>query len=92
MPPARISGPNSVTPEQLERIKLEDGIHCHENTKAELDIYARSTGRPKVHPFMLVVAQDTTHAEDLRQIIEVRELFRRQVQGPRDPGRQCYPR
>lgn len=66
---------DSVTPEQLERIKLEDGIHCHENTKAELDIYARSTGRPTVHPFMLVVAQDTTHAENLRQIIESDSFF-----------------
>jgi type III restriction enzyme len=46
-----------VTPEQLERIKLEDGIHCHENVKAELDIYARQSGRQKVPPFMLVVAQ-----------------------------------
>jgi type III restriction enzyme len=67
--------PDSVTPEQLERIKLEDGIHCHESVKAELDIYARSTGRPLVHPFMLVVAQDTTHAESLRQIIEGEDFF-----------------
>jgi type III restriction enzyme len=67
--------PDSVTPEQLERIKLEDGIHCHENVKAELDIYARSTSRPPVHPFMLVVAQDTAHAEALRQIIEADDFF-----------------
>jgi type III restriction enzyme len=67
--------PDSVTPEQLERIKLEDGIHCHENVKAELEIYALSTGRPPVHPFMLVVAQDTTHAEALRQIIEAEDFF-----------------
>ena len=67
--------PSSVTPEQLERIKLEDGIHCHENVKAELEIYALSTGRPKVHPFMLVVAQDTTHAEAIRQIIEGEDFF-----------------
>jgi type III restriction enzyme len=67
--------PDSVTPEQLERIKLEDGIHCHENVKAELDIYSRQSGRPLVHPFMLVVAQDTTHAEALRQIIEAEDFF-----------------
>jgi type III restriction enzyme len=67
--------PDSVTLEQLERIKLEDGIHCHENVKAELDIYSRQSGRPLVHPFMLVVAQDTTHAEALRQIIEADDFF-----------------
>ena len=81
-----------MTPEQLERIKLEDGIHCHENMKAELDIYARSTGRQKVHPFMLVVAQDTTHAEALRQIIEAENFFGGTLQGPRDPRRQRYQR
>jgi type III restriction enzyme len=73
--------PESVTPEQLERIKLEDGIHCHENTKAELDIYSRQSGRPLVHPFMLVVAQDTTHAEALRQIIEGNDFFAGRYKG-----------
>jgi type III restriction enzyme len=67
--------PESVTPEQLERIKLEDGIHCHENTKAELDIYARSSGRPKVHPFMLIVAQTIEHAGEIRKIIEADDFF-----------------
>jgi type III restriction enzyme len=65
----------------LERIKLEDGIHCHENVKAELDICARNTGRPLVHPFMLVVAQDTTHAEGLRQIIEADDFFSGRYKG-----------
>jgi type III restriction enzyme len=73
--------PDSVTSDQLERIKLEDGIHCHENVKAELDIYARNTGRPLVHPFMLVVAQETTHAEALRQMIESDDFFSGRYKG-----------
>ncbi|MGA6115477.1 DEAD/DEAH box helicase [Agrobacterium radiobacter] len=64
-----------VTPEQLERMKLEDGIHCHEHTKAELAIYAQQTGRKLVHPFMLVVAQDTTHAGEIRKFVESDEFF-----------------
>src|ERR1019366_9326866 len=64
-----------VTPETLERIKLEDGIHCHANVKAELEIYAQQSGRKKMHPFMLVVAQDTTHAEHIRQIVEADDFF-----------------
>lgn len=67
--------PSSVTPEQLEQIKLEDGIHYHEHVKVELDIYARDSGNPKVHPFMLVVAQDTTHAKALREQIESDGFF-----------------
>lgn len=67
--------PTSVTPEQLEQIKLEDGIHYHEHVKVELDIYARDSGKPKVHPFMLVVAQETTHAKALREQIESDDFF-----------------
>ncbi len=53
----------------LEKLKLEDGVRIHENTKVELDIYARQSEREFVKPFMLVVAQDTlatrsAHAED----------------------------
>lgn len=72
---------DSVTPEQLERMKLEDGIHCHEHTKAELAIYAQQTGRKLVHPFMLVVAQDTGHASDIRKYVESNEFFQGRYKG-----------
>jgi type III restriction enzyme len=64
-----------VTAERLERIKLEDGVHNHDHVTVELDRYHRVSGRPKVHPFMLVVAQDTAHARALRQLIESLEFF-----------------
>ncbi len=67
--------PSLVTPEQLEQIKLEDGIHYHEHVKVELDIYARESGKLKIHPFMLVVALDTTHAKALREQIESDGFF-----------------
>ncbi|WP_414473570.1 DEAD/DEAH box helicase [Microvirga sp. M2] len=65
----------TITAEDLERIKLEDGIHCHEHTKAELAIYSQQTGRPLVHPFMLVVAQDTEHAKSVRTRLEGSDFF-----------------
>ena len=67
--------PRSVGPDELERIKLEDGIHAHENVKVELDLYARQSGQKLVHPFMLVVAQDTEHARSLKQTIEAGDFF-----------------
>jgi len=73
--------PDRVTPEQLEQMKLEDGIHCHEHTKAELAIYAQQTGRKLVHPFMLVVAQDTTHAGEIRKFVESDEFFQGRYKG-----------
>jgi len=51
--------------EQLERLKLEDGVRIHESVRVELEVYARQHDRPVVKPFMLVVAQDTEHANDI---------------------------
>ena len=67
--------PSSVSAERLERIKLEDAVHYHDHVTVELDRYARVSGRPRVHPFMLVVAQDTGHAREVRQFIESDEFF-----------------
>lgn len=57
-------------PKELERIKLKDGIHNHEKVKAELELYARQYDKEVVKPFMLVVAQDTNHARQLRELLE----------------------
>ena len=66
---------NGVKEEELERIKLEDAVHCHDHVAVELDRYHRVTGRPKVYPFILVVAQETEHARRLRQFIESEQFF-----------------
>ncbi len=63
------------SPEQLERLKLEDGVRIHEHTKLELEIYSRQAGQPLVKPFMLVVAQDTDHAEKLLAIVKGDDFF-----------------
>jgi len=34
--------PTHYSDEELDRIKLEDGIRIHEDTKVALDIYARA--------------------------------------------------
>lgn len=61
--------PASYSVEELDRIKLEDGIRIHEDTKVALDIYARDTKVPQVKPFVLVVAKDTTHAGKLKELM-----------------------
>jgi type III restriction enzyme len=66
--------PNLMSPDQIERIKLEDGIFLHENIKAELETYAIQTGKKIVKPFMLVIARDTTHASDLIRLIQADEF------------------
>ena len=52
----------SMPPEEVERVKLQDGVRMHEATKVELKTYARTNGVKEVKPFMLVIARDTTHA------------------------------
>ncbi len=56
-------------------MKLEDGIRLHEQTKVELETYARETEQPIVKPFVLVIARDTTHAAALKTLIESDEFF-----------------
>jgi type III restriction enzyme len=67
--------PAQFTPEQLERIKLEDGLRIHETTKVELETYARQNGKEIVKPFVLVIARDTTHAAELKKLIESDDFF-----------------
>ena len=67
--------------ESLEELKLKDGVRIHENTKVELEVFARDNGKSIVKPFMLVVAKDTGHAEDLRKKIEADDFFEGRYKG-----------
>ncbi len=67
--------PKSVTPEELERIKLEDAICIHENAKVELRVYADNNDKPYVKPFILIVAESTSHAEKLMELIKSNAFF-----------------
>jgi type III restriction enzyme len=66
---------SQFTPAQLEQIKLQDGIRLHENTKVELETYARQTGQPIVKPFSLVIARDTAHVSQLLQLMQSDQFF-----------------
>ncbi len=73
--------PRSVSPEKLEQIKLDDAVHYHDYVSVELDRYHRVTGKPKVHPFILVVAQESDHASRLRSYIESEDFFKGRFKG-----------
>ena len=62
--------PNQYSKEELEEIKLKDGIRLHEATKVELITYAHENDTRIVKPFMLVIARDTTHAKALKEKLE----------------------
>lgn len=65
----------SMPAEEVERVKLQDGVRMHEATKVELKTYARSNGVKEVKPFMLVIARDTTHAGALLAWLQSDNFF-----------------
>lgn len=67
--------PSHYSVDDLDQIKLEDGIRIHEDTKVSLDIYARDKKVPLIKPFVLVVAKDTSHAGKLKELICSKAFF-----------------
>ena len=65
----------NYTPAEIEKIKLEDGVRLHENTKAELQTYAHTNDVAVIKPFMLVIARDTTHAAQLLALLESGDFY-----------------
>jgi len=62
--------------EELDRIKLEDGIRIHEKTKVDLEIYSRDNNLRRVKPFVLVVAKETKHAAWIKELISAPSFFK----------------
>ncbi len=67
--------PSRYRADELDRIKLEDGIRIHEDTKVALDIFARDNKVVSTKPFVLVVAQNTDHASELKKLIISQSFF-----------------
>jgi type III restriction enzyme len=67
--------PSGVSTDEVEKMKLEDGVQMHEATKVELATYARQADSAVVKPFVLVIARDTVHAGQLMQLIQSERFF-----------------
>ncbi len=73
--------PKGMSPGEIERLKLEDGVRLHESVKVELETYARESGQRIVKPFLLVIARDTAHAGELWKLIESDVFFEGRYKG-----------
>lgn len=73
--------PSGMSKEAIEELKLSDGVRLHEQTKVQLETYAREANREIVKPFVLVIARDITHAEQLKQLIESDNFFEGRYRG-----------
>ena len=61
--------------QELEDLKIHDGVLVHEDTKSELEIFSKNHNLPLVKPFMLIVAKDTGHADRIVERIKRGDFF-----------------
>ena len=61
--------------DELDRIKLEDGVGLHEITKVELEVYGRQNEKAVIKPFVLVVARNTEHANQVEKWLKSDTFF-----------------
>jgi type III restriction enzyme len=73
--------PAGMSGDEIDRLKLEDGVRLHESVKVELETYARETGNVIVKPFILVIARETTHATQLLELVESAAFFEGRYKG-----------
>lgn len=66
---------NKFYPNEIDRIKLTDGIRIHRNTRAELLAYAENEKVKFVKPFVLVVCKDTTHSAEIMEYIKSSDFY-----------------
>lgn len=69
------------TKEEIENIKLIDGINVHERTKTAIELYAKQNGRHVVHPFILVACRDIAHAKAVAEKLESDSIFHGRYKG-----------
>lgn len=71
----RVFDPKKYTPDEIDRIKLTDGIRIHRNTKTELEMYAENERVRTIKPFVLVVCKDTAHASEIKEYISSSDFY-----------------
>lgn len=61
--------------EELDKMKIMDGIANHENVKLKLLLYAENNDKKYVKPFILIVCKDTEHASEIVDFIKSGECY-----------------
>jgi superfamily II DNA or RNA helicase len=56
--------------EELDDLKLRDGLKVHEATKLTLETYADNLGIPRIHPLVLINIELISKAEELKRRLE----------------------
>ena len=59
-----------MTKEQIDFLKITDGIAVHERTKTELRLYADNYDKPYTKPFLMISAENQSHADQIEHLIK----------------------
>lgn len=73
--------PQGRSEEEIEKIKLEDAVSIHLNTKEELKLFSLNTDKKLVKPFILVVCKDTTHAKSVYDLVSSVDFYKGEYAG-----------
>lgn len=61
--------------EELDKIKILDGIRIHQNTKVSLEEYSKENNVPLVKPFAMVICKSIEHGEQVLDYIKSKDFF-----------------
>ena len=67
--------------EEIEKLKLMDGMTLHEVKKGRLLEYCAANDLPPVKPFVLISTKDTTHAGEVKKLVESESFFEGRYRG-----------
>lgn len=61
--------------DDIEQMKIIDGLTLHENRKKSLKRYCSDNNLPLVKPIVLIACKDTEHAKKIHELIESNSFF-----------------
>lgn len=67
--------PQGRSEEEIEKIKLDDAVSIHEDTKQELKLFCLNNGLQIVKPFILVVCRDIAHAREVYDLVTSSDFY-----------------
>jgi type III restriction enzyme len=75
------SNMSGYSAEDVQEMKLTDGMRLHENRKKAIVRYCTENNLPFVKPIVLVACKDTEHAKDVRALIDSDDSFEGRYKG-----------
>lgn len=61
--------------EELDKIKILDGIRIHQNTKVALEEYSKENNVPLVKPFAMIICKSIEHGAQVLEYIKSNDFF-----------------